>query len=174
MNPSPQTRVAPATGVSRREFIGGTLAAGAVVGGGLGAFYFGYDKAIGSPLRVGVIGTGDEGCVLMGAITPDFIQVKAIADIRPYNIWRAFHGDHYSDAALEVRPGLLAKCHWKTEEEARRHVTVYEKQNGGYFSRISFVKAATSSSALFFSGASAMMRRIGSVLDLRRWTQESE
>ena len=44
-------------------------------------------------LRVGVIGTGDEGSVLLGAINPDFIEVKAIADIRPYNIWRAFHGD---------------------------------------------------------------------------------
>jgi len=32
----------------------------------IGAFYFGYDKAIGSPLRVGVIGTGDEGSVLLG------------------------------------------------------------------------------------------------------------
>ena len=77
-----------------------------VVGGGLGAFYFGYDKAVGSPLRVGVIGTGDEGSVLIGAINPEFIEVKAIADIRPYNIWRAFHGDHSSEAALAARPGL--------------------------------------------------------------------
>ena len=45
-------------------------------------------------MRVGVIGTGDEGSVLLGAINPKFITVKAIADIRPYNVWRAFNGDH--------------------------------------------------------------------------------
>ena len=82
------------------------MAAGVVVGGGLGAFYFGYDKAVGSPLRVGVIGTGDEGSVLLGAINPEFIEVKSIADIRPYNVWRAFHGDHSSDdgAGRPARP----------------------------------------------------------------------
>lgn len=119
-------------GVSRRDFMAGTLAAGAVVGGGLGAFYFGYEKAVGSPLRVGVLGTGDEGSVLLGAINPDMIEVKSIADIRPYNVWRAFNGDHSSDSALAARPGLMAKYHWKTEDEARRHVKVYDHLNGGY------------------------------------------
>ncbi len=79
-----------------------------------------------------MIGTGDEGSVLLGAINPEFIEVKAIADIRPYNIWRAFHGDHESETALAARPGLMAKYDWKTEEEARRHVKVYEGKNGGY------------------------------------------
>ncbi len=110
---------------SRRDFLKGTLAAGVVVGGGMGAFYFGYDKAVGSPVRVGVIGTGDEGCVLMGAINPSFIQVRAIADVRPYSIHRAFYGDHYSDDALKFKPGLLAKYGWKTENEARKFVKVY-------------------------------------------------
>ncbi len=131
MDPKQQKQTA-STGVNRRDFILGSLAAGVVVGGGLGAFYYGYDQALGRPLRVGVIGTGDEGSVLLGAINPDFIEVKAIADIRPYNIWRAFHGDYYSDTALAVRPGLLAKYDWKTEDEARRHVKVYEKASGGY------------------------------------------
>jgi predicted dehydrogenase len=122
----------PATsGVNRRDFILGGVAAGVVVGGGLGAFYFGYDKAMGSPLRVGVIGTGDEGSVLLGAINPDFIEVKAIADIRPYNVWRAFHGDHYGES-LAVRPGLMTKYGWKTEQEARRYVKVYDAKLGGY------------------------------------------
>ena len=117
------------------------MAAGVVVGGGLGAFYFGYDKAVGSPLRVGVIGTGDEGSVLLGAINPEFIEVKAIADIRPYNVWRAFHGDHSSETALAVRPGLMAKYGWKTEDEARRHVKVYDHENGGYEELIEKAKA---------------------------------
>ena len=135
MNPheSERNRCEPSTsGVSRRDFIKGSVAAGVVVGGGLGAFYFGYDKAIGSPLRVGVIGTGDEGSVLLGAINPEFIEVRSIADIRPYNVWRAFHGDHSSETALAARPGLMAKYGWKTEDEARRHVKVYDHENGGY------------------------------------------
>ena len=56
MKPKPSS-----AGVNRRDFILGTLATGAVVGSGLGAFYYGYGKSLGSPLRVGVIGTGDEG-----------------------------------------------------------------------------------------------------------------
>lgn len=127
MKPKPSS-----AGVNRRDFILGTLATGAVVGSGLGAFYYGYGKSLGSPLRVGVIGTGDEGSVLLGAINPDFIEVRSIADIRPYNIWRAFHGDRYSPAALEARPGLLAKYGWRNETEARQHVKVYEGEEGGY------------------------------------------
>ena len=57
--------------VSRRDFLKAGVAAGAVAGVGLGGFYFGYNKAIGSPVRVGVIGTGDEGSVLIGALNPD-------------------------------------------------------------------------------------------------------
>jgi predicted dehydrogenase len=120
------------TGVSRRDFIVGGVAAGAVVGGGLGAFYFGYEKAVGSPLRVGLIGTGDEGSVLLGALNPEFLEVKSIADIRPYNVWRAFHGDHSSEAMIAIRSGLMKKYGWKTEDEARRHVKVYDHENGGY------------------------------------------
>ncbi len=115
----------PAGTVHRRDFIKGSAAAGAVAVGGMGAFYFGYGASVTNPVRVGVIGTGDQGNVLMGAINPDYMEVKSIADIRPYNIHRAFHGDVYSDAALEARPGLLRRFGWKTEEEARRHVKVY-------------------------------------------------
>ncbi len=112
--------------VTRRDFLKAGAAAGIVAGGGLGAFYFGYEKAIGSPVRVGVIGTGDEGSVLLGAINPQFIEVRAIADIRPYNQHRAFYGDYAADANLvEARPGLMAKYGWKTRDEAGRHVKVY-------------------------------------------------
>ena len=131
MDNKQQTQTVTA-GVNRRDFIKGSVAAGVVVGGGLGAFYFGYEKAIGKPLRVAVIGTGDEGSVLIGAINPEFIEVRSIADIRPYNIWRAFHGDRYSEASLAARPGLMAKYGWNTETEARRHVKVYEKERGGF------------------------------------------
>jgi predicted dehydrogenase len=124
-DPRQKTQTAVVGNVNRRDFILGGVAAGVVVGGGLGAFYFGYGKSVGSPLRVGVIGTGDEGSVLLGAINPDFIQVRAIADIRPYNVWRAFHGDHYSEASLAARPGLMAKYGWKSDKEAKKNVKVY-------------------------------------------------
>lgn len=117
---------------SRRDFLKGGLAAGVVGAGSLGAFYFGYEASLARPLRVGVIGTGDEGSVLIGALNPDYIQVVSIADIRPYSIHRAFHGDQYSDSALAVRCGLLAQYGWKSEAEARRHVEVYEGENGDY------------------------------------------
>ena len=94
--------------VSRRDFLKGVVAAGAVSGAGLGAAYFGY-KAVTNPVRVGIIGTGDEGQVLIGALTPDYVDVVAICDIRPYNIHRAFHGDWASDAGIAARPGLIAK-----------------------------------------------------------------
>ncbi len=110
---------------SRRDFIkAGTLAA-AVPVAGLGAFYFGYSSVKGSPVRVAALGTGDEGSVLLGAINPEYVQVVAIADIRPYNQYRAFHGDNYGDVALKARCGLMAKYGWKTEDEARKHVKVY-------------------------------------------------
>ncbi len=114
-------------GMNRRDFLKGGLLAGAVSGAGLGAMYFGYEKALSSPLRVGFIGTGDEGNVLLNAITPSYIQVVAIADIRPYNIHRAFHGDHSSESALKNRCGLMTKYGWKSEDEARRNVKVYDK-----------------------------------------------
>ena len=115
-----------AIGITRRDFLTGTLAAGLATGAGLGSIYFGYGKSVGSPLRVGVLGTGDEGSVLIGAHNPDFLNVVAIADIRPYNVFRAFHGDVSSPSANTARPGLMAKYKWAGEDEARRKVKVYE------------------------------------------------
>jgi predicted dehydrogenase len=112
-------------GVTRRDFLTGTVAAGIASGAGLGSIYFGYGKSVGSPLRVGVVGTGDEGSVLLGAHNPEYLNVVAIADIRPYNVFRAFHGDVSSPSANTARPGLMAKYKWATEDEARKTVKVY-------------------------------------------------
>jgi predicted dehydrogenase len=119
-----------AIGVTRRDFLKGVAATGAVSGAGLGAMYFGYGK-INDPVRVGVIGVGDEGNVLLGGCTPDYVNVRAIADIRPSSIQRAFHGDWSSDAALAARPGLIKQYGYSSEAEARRHVKVYDQSNGG-------------------------------------------
>ncbi|MBM3998866.1 MAG: Gfo/Idh/MocA family oxidoreductase [Planctomycetes bacterium] len=137
MNVSPEAKAVgrdnyyEAVGVNRREFLQGILAGGAVAGGaGLGAAYFGYGK-VGDPLRVGVIGTGDEGNVLLGAMSPEYLRVVAISDIRPSSIHRAFFGDWASPVAIAARPGLLSVYGW-TEQQARENVRVYDASNGGY------------------------------------------
>ena len=114
-----------AVAVTRRDFLSGTVAAGLATGAGLGSILCGYGASVGDPLRVGFIGTGDEGSVLIGAHNPDYLKAVAIADIRPYNVFRAFHGDVSSPNAQRVRPGLMAKYGWKTEDEARKQVKVY-------------------------------------------------
>ncbi|QDV26278.1 Gfo/Idh/MocA family protein [Aureliella helgolandensis] len=119
-----------AVGVTRRDFIKGVAASGAVSGAGLGAMYFGYGNVT-DPVRVGVIGVGDEGNVLLGGCTPEYVQVMAIADIRPSSIHRAFNGDWSSDAALAARPGLVKQYGYSSEAEARKNVKVYTAENGG-------------------------------------------
>ncbi|MEI6505968.1 MAG: Gfo/Idh/MocA family oxidoreductase [Planctomycetota bacterium] len=114
-----------AVAITRRDFLTGTVAAGLASGAGLGSIYFGYGKSVGDPLRVGVLGTGDEGSVLVGAHNPDYLNVVAIADIRPYNVFRAFHGDVSSPSAYQARPGLIAKYKWSTEDAAREKVKIY-------------------------------------------------
>lgn len=110
--------------LTRREFILGSVAAGAVSASALGGFYFNYGR-VNDPVRVGVIGTGDEGSVLISNISPDYLKVVAIADIRPYNVWRAFHGDQTNADTIAARQGLMTKYGWKSEDEARKHVKVY-------------------------------------------------
>ena len=120
-----QRETSQPSGMSRRDLLRGGVAAGVVGGIGLGSVYFGYGSSVRNPVRVGVIGTGDEGGVLMGAINPDYVQVAAIADIRPYNIHRAFHGDSSSTSALTARPGLISKYGYADEADARHNIDVY-------------------------------------------------
>ncbi len=116
--------------INRRDFLRGIVATGAVSGAGLGAAYFGYAK-INDPVRIAIIGTGDEGNVLIGGCNPDYVQVKAICDIRPFSEFRAFHGDWSSPSALGRRPGLINVAGYKNEAEARKQVKVYGANNGG-------------------------------------------
>ena len=119
-----------AVGTTRRDFLKGTVLGSAATGATIGATYFNYGAISEDRLRVGIIGTGDEGGVLIGALNPDYIDVVAIADIRPYNVHRAFHGD-WSSADNEnvgtkkARPGLMKVYGWETEEQAKKHVSVY-------------------------------------------------
>jgi predicted dehydrogenase len=109
----------------RRDLLKKSIKEDIASGNGLGSLYYGYGNSVPEPVRVGVLGTGDEGSVLLGAINPKYIQVKAIADIRPYNVWRAFNGDYSSVTARKVRPGLLEVYGWKSEDEGKQNVKVY-------------------------------------------------
>jgi predicted dehydrogenase len=107
----------------RRDFLKGVIGVGAAAGLTTGCKYFGYTP-IGDPLRVAVIGTGDEGSVLIGAINPDYVRVVSICDIRPYNVHRAFHGDWAGPAATAARPGLIAKYGYADEKAAKKEIKI--------------------------------------------------
>ena len=110
---------------SRRSFLKGGLLAAAVPAAALSSFGVAYHFTGNNPVRVGVVGAGDQGQVLMGAISPEYIEVKSVADIRPYNIHRAFYGDVSSPAALKARRGLLSVYGWDSLQQARKHVKIY-------------------------------------------------
>lgn len=110
--------------MTRRDFLVRSIAAGGMTAAGIGAMYFGYQKPR-NPVRVSVIGTGDEGNVLIGSLNPDYIEVKSICDIRPSSIHRAFHGDWSSSNTIYVRPGLMNVYGWDSEAEAKRNVDVH-------------------------------------------------
>lgn len=110
--------------MNRRDFLTRAVAAGGLTAAGIGGMYFGYNRPR-NPVRTCVIGTGDEGNVLLGSLNPDYIDVRAICDIRPSSIHRAFHGDWATSSTAYVRPGLLKVYGYKDESEARKHIKVY-------------------------------------------------
>lgn len=93
-----------AVAFTRREFLTGTAAAGT----GLGALYFGYEKIKGDPVKVGFIGTGDEGSVLITQHPKDYMNIVAIADLRPSNRKKAIHG-HGNEARVGLTKRLGAE-----------------------------------------------------------------
>jgi len=80
-------------GLTRRELLKAGLIGAGAVGGSAAAIYFGYKGWKGAPVRAALIGGGDEGGVLVGEHTPDFLQFVAVAEIRPFNVQRIFEGD---------------------------------------------------------------------------------
>lgn len=75
----------------------------AAAGTGLGALYFGYEQLKGDRVKVAFIGTGDEGNILINEHPTDYMEIVAIADLRPANVDRTFKGSH-----PEARRGLNA------------------------------------------------------------------
>ncbi len=89
---SPPPGQQPGPGMTRRSFMKGLMAAGAALPIGAAA-YFGYQRLHGRPIKAGLIGSGDEGGVLIGEHNPEFVEFVAVADIRPYNQNRIFEGE---------------------------------------------------------------------------------
>jgi len=78
---------------TRRTFMKVAAAAGAVVPVSA-AVYFGYDQWKGNnPVKVALIGCGDEGNILVGDHNKDFTKIVAVCDVRPYNMERIFAGE---------------------------------------------------------------------------------
>ena len=79
--------------LTRRGFMK-SMVAGAAVVPVSAAVYYGYDSwKNGKPVRTALIGAGDEGGVLVGDHNPEFLDIVAVADIRPYNQDRIFKGE---------------------------------------------------------------------------------
>src|SRR5215813_8892993 len=109
-------RVVGAHGLTRRDFMKGMLAAGAVLPVSAAA-YFGYEKLRGNPVKAGLIGAGDEGGVLVGEHNPEYLEFIAYSDIRPSNQDRIFKGEENSP-----RKGFVAKY----GQDARQKIKLYE------------------------------------------------
>ncbi|MBL8823879.1 MAG: Gfo/Idh/MocA family oxidoreductase [Planctomycetia bacterium] len=77
---------------NRRQFMKGALAAAGTVPVGAAAYY-GYKKLQGGPVKAGLIGSGDEGGVLVGEHNPEYLEFIGVADIRPFNRRRIFDGE---------------------------------------------------------------------------------
>lgn len=86
--------------ITRRDVIKGTVAGAA----GLGALYFGYQELRGDPVRVGFIGTGDEGNVLLTEHPTQYMDVVAVADLRPSSKRKTMQGE-----GNDARIGLVKK-----------------------------------------------------------------
>ncbi len=99
-------------GFTRRSFLKGAAAAVP----SLGAVYFGYEHLQGNPVRVGFIGTGDEGSILITQHPPAYMDIVAIADLRPSNRDRAFLGD-----GNEHRVGLIKKLGAEKASKIKRY-----------------------------------------------------
>ncbi len=111
-----------AVAFTRRNFLVGAAAAVP----SLGAAYFGYEKLKGNRVKVGFIGTGDEGSVLLTQHPEDYMEIVAVADIRPTNLKRAKMGD---GPGKEDRIGLINKLGAETAMKIKEYADHRELLN---------------------------------------------
>jgi predicted dehydrogenase len=116
-------RAAAAQGVvTRRQFMQGLLAAGAVAPISAAAYY-GYtnNNFRERPVKAGLIGAGDEGGVLIGEHNPAYVEFIAYSDIRPSNQARIFQDERTRNPA-SPRRGF--NHHYGND--ARNRIRLYE------------------------------------------------
>lgn len=85
-----------AEGLTRRDFMKSLTLTGATVVPVTAAAYFGYSKWTAEdhkPVKAALIGSGDEGGVLVGEHNPKFLEIVAVCDIRPSNQKRIFEDE---------------------------------------------------------------------------------
>jgi predicted dehydrogenase len=83
-----------ADGLTRRDLMKSLMIGTAGLVPVAAAGYFGYEKLKnGNAVKAAIIGTGDEGGVLIGDHPPDFLEMIAVCDIRPSNLRRIFDGE---------------------------------------------------------------------------------
>src|SRR5438128_698343 len=83
-------------GITRRRFMRGLIAAGATVPVSAAAYFAYRDHGFPNnmrPVKAAIIGTGDEGGVLVGEHNPNFVEFIAYSDIRPSNQTRIFNAE---------------------------------------------------------------------------------
>jgi predicted dehydrogenase len=89
-------QAAQARGITRRRFMQGLIAASATLPVSAAAYYgyrnHGFPNTM-RPVKAALIGTGDEGGVLVGYHNPQFVEFIAVCDVRPYNKRRIFTGE---------------------------------------------------------------------------------
>ena len=100
----------------RRELVNKALREGLSPRHGLEPLGFKYTKPQNGPLVVGLIGTGRQGLRLLAAMDPEYVTVRSVADLRPSN----------QDRALETLLGVYKNRGWKTAEDAKKDVHVYD------------------------------------------------
>jgi predicted dehydrogenase len=103
--------------LTRRDFMKSMALTAGIIAPVSAAAYFQYAKDAKTveekPVRAALIGTGDEGGVLMGEHNPKYLRIVAVADIRPSNRERIFTGD------LEPEKDK-PKSEWKRKKSSPR------------------------------------------------------
>ena len=113
-------------GHTRRDFLKGAITGGV----GLGAAYFGYEQIKGDRVKVAFIGTGDEGSVLLNEHPVDYMDIVAVADMRPSNRKRAKTGDPGSSARRGLSKILGAKTAANIKEYDNHKALLEARKNG--------------------------------------------
>jgi predicted dehydrogenase len=104
-------------GMTRRDF----LLTAAAVPAAAGAVYFGYAKLNGAPVKAGLIGSGDEGLILLTDSNPDYVKFIAYSDIRPSSRKRALEENTAARVGFTAKYGRI-----DAEEIAKRSENYHE------------------------------------------------